>query len=163
MEKQAFPRSQRQSECLNWSAGCQANPFQCVPVQAGPHAQGHHKGSATPLVSPSNWWQSPLQGCLSTGFSPLPSPPRCSSGKYGFFVIVQSLSHVRHFATPWTPARQASLSFTISWSLLKFMPIESAIPFNYLTLCHPLLLPSIFPSIRIFSNKLALHISWPKY
>ena len=66
--------------------------------------------------------------------------------------------------TPWTVARQASLSFTISWSLFKLMSIESVMPSNHLILCHPLfLLPSIFPSIRAFSNKLALHIRWPKY
>ena len=66
--------------------------------------------------------------------------------------------------TPWTAARQASLSFPVSWSLLKLMSIESVIPSNHLTLCHPIpLLPSIFPSIRVFSNDLALHIRWPKY
>ena len=74
------------------------------------------------------------------------------------------LSHVRFFSTPWTAARQASLSFTISLSLLKFMSIESVMPSNHLVLCHPLLLlPSIFPSIRVFSNELALCIKWPKY
>ena len=66
--------------------------------------------------------------------------------------------------TPWTAARQALLSSTISWSLLKFMSTESVMPFNHLILCHPLLLlPSIFPSIRIFSNESALLIRWPKY
>ena len=80
------------------------------------------------------------------------------------FVAVQSLSHVRFFANPWTAAHQASLSFTISWSLLKFMPSESVRPSNYLILCHPLLLLSlIFPSIRAFSSELALLIKWPKY
>ena len=77
---------------------------------------------------------------------------------------VQSLSHVRLFATPWTAARQASLSLTNSWSLLRLMSIKSVMPFNHLILCHPLLLPpSIFPSIRIFSNESALHIRWLKY
>ena len=67
-------------------------------------------------------------------------------------------------ATPWTAAHQASLSFTISWSLLKFMSIESVMPFNCLVLCYPLLLlPSIFPNIRVFSNELALRIRCPKY
>ena len=66
--------------------------------------------------------------------------------------------------TPWTATCQASLSFTVSWSLLKLMSIESVIPSNHLILCHPLhLLPSIFPSIRVFSNELALPIRWPKY
>ena len=79
-------------------------------------------------------------------------------------VIVESLSHVRVFATPWTAARQASLSITNSWSLLKFMSIDSVMPSSQLILYHPLLLPpSTFPSIRVFSNELALHIRWPKY
>ena len=78
--------------------------------------------------------------------------------------LVQLFSHVRLFATPWTAARQASLSITISQSLLKLMSIESLIPSNHLILCHPLLLlPSIFPSITVFSNKSVLRIRWPKY
>ena len=77
---------------------------------------------------------------------------------------VQSLSCVQLFATPWTAARQASLSITNSWSLLKLMSIESVMPSNHLILCRPLLfLPSIFPSIRVFSNESVLHIRWPKY
>ena len=78
-------------------------------------------------------------------------------------IVVQSLSHIQFFATPWTAARQASLSFTISWSLLKLMSIESVMPSSDLILCHPLLLPSIFPSIRVFSSESVLHIRWPKY
>ena len=79
-------------------------------------------------------------------------------------IVVQSLSRVLLFATPWTAAHQASLSFAISWSLLKLMCIESVMPSNHLIFCHPLLLvPSIFPSIRVFSNELALGIQWPKY
>ena len=78
--------------------------------------------------------------------------------------LVQSLSRVGLFETPRTAAHQASLSFTISWSLPKFMSIESVMPSNHLILCHSLLLlPSIFPSIRVFSNELALYIRWPKY
>ena len=77
-------------------------------------------------------------------------------------VVVQYLSHVRLFATPWTTARQASLSITISWSLLKLMSIEPVMPSNHLILCHPLLLPSIFHLIRVFSNESALHLRWPK-
>ena len=77
---------------------------------------------------------------------------------------VQSLNHVQLFPTPWTTAHQASLSITNSQSLLKLMPIESVMPSNYLILCHPLLLPpSIFPSIRVFSNESALRIRWSKY
>ena len=79
-------------------------------------------------------------------------------------IFVQSLSRVWFFVTPWTTAHQASLSFTLSWSLLKLKSIELMMPSNHLILCHPLLLlPSIFPSIRVLSNELALHIRWPKY
>ena len=77
---------------------------------------------------------------------------------------VQSLSHVWLFATPWIAALQASLSITNTQSLLKLMSIESVMPSNHLILCHPLLLlPSFFPSIRIFSNESVRHIRWPKY
>ena len=83
-------------------------------------------------------------------------------------LVVKCLSlfsrYVRLFATPWIVACQAPLSFTISQSLLKFMSVESVMPSNHLILCHPLLLlPFVFPSIRIFSNESALHIRWPKY
>ena len=77
---------------------------------------------------------------------------------------VQSLSPVQLLATAWTAACQASLSITNSWSLLKLMSIKSVMPFNHLILCHPLLLlPSVFPSIRVFSNESVLWIRWPKY
>ena len=77
---------------------------------------------------------------------------------------VQSLSPVRLFATPWTAAHQASLSITNFWSLLKLMSIESVMPSNHFILCRPLLLlPSVFPSIRVFSNESVLRIRWPKY
>ena len=77
---------------------------------------------------------------------------------------VQSLSRVQLFVTPWTLAHQAFLSFTISQSLLKLMAIEPMMPSNQPILCHPLhLLPSIFPSIRVFSNESVLHIKWPKF
>ena len=79
-------------------------------------------------------------------------------------VVVQSLSCVRLFATPWPAAQQSSLSFTTSRSLLKLMCIEPMMPSNHLILCYPLLLlPSILPSIRVFFNELALHLRWPKY
>ena len=79
-------------------------------------------------------------------------------------VIVQSLSHVQLFATPWTAACQASLSFIISWSLLRLMCLELVTPSSHLILCHArLLLPSVFPSIRVFSKELVLRIRWPKY
>ena len=78
--------------------------------------------------------------------------------------VVKSLSYVQLFVTPWTGVRQASLFFTISWSLLKLTSIESVMPSNHLILCHPLLLlPSIFLRIRVFSNELVLCIRWPKY
>ena len=81
-----------------------------------------------------------------------------------YFCCFQSLSHVQLFVTPWTATSQTLLTFTISWSLLKLMSIESMMPSNHLILCHPtLLLPSIFPSIRVFSNESALCIRWPKY
>ena len=81
-----------------------------------------------------------------------------------YLQIVQSLSHVWLFVTPWTATLQASLSITNSQSLLKLLSIELVMPFNHLNLFHPLLLPpSIFPSIRVFFNESALHIRWPKY
>ena len=79
------------------------------------------------------------------------------------FNSVQLLSRVRLFATPWTAVCQASLSITNSQSLPKLIPIESVMPSSHLMLCHPLLLPSIFPNIRVFSNESALHIRWPKH
>ena len=80
------------------------------------------------------------------------------------FVVVQTLSCVRLFSTPWTAARQASLSFTISQSLLKLICTKSMMSSNHVILCRPLLrLPSVFPSIRGFSNESALCIRWPKY
>ena len=90
-------------------------------------------------------------------------------GKYSWALLnmyqsVQSLSLVRLFATPWSAARQASLSITNSWSPHKPMSIESVMPSHHLTLCHPLLIqPSIFSSIRVFSSESALPIRWPKY
>ena len=78
--------------------------------------------------------------------------------------VVQLLSHAWLFASPWSAAHQAPLSFAISWSLFKLMSIKSVMPSNQLILCRSLLfLPSVFPSIRVFSNESALHIRWPKY
>ena len=82
----------------------------------------------------------------------------------GLNVVVQWLSHVQLIVAPWTAVHQASLSFTISWSLLRLMTIELVMSSNHLILCHSLLLlPSIFPSIRVFSNELAFLYGWPKY
>ena len=79
-------------------------------------------------------------------------------------VAIQLLNCVWFFVIPWTAAHQASSGFTMSWSLLKLMSIESVMPSNHLILCHPLLLlPSIFSSIRVFFNELGVHIRWPKY
>ena len=98
------------------------------------------------------------------GIEPASLTPPALAG--GFFTTqsVQSLSHAWLFATPWTAARQTSLSITNSRSLLKLMSIKLVIPSNHPILCHPLLLlPSIFPSIRVFSNESVLLIRWPKY
>ena len=102
-----------------------------------------------------------LEGPVSVRLLPLPSS---ASSAFPSQVVVQSFSRVWLFVTPWTTARQASLSFTISRSSLKLMFIESVMPSNHLIFFRPLLLwPSIFPSVRVFSNKSALHMSWPKY
>ena len=91
--------------------------------------------------------------------SATPSRPRTQSTS-----VIQSLSRVPLFVIPWTAAHQASLSFILSWSLLKLMSIELMMPSNHFILCCPLpLLPSIFPSIRVFSNESSLCIRWPKY
>ena len=95
---------------------------------------------------------------------PLSKEVRTKRNGQTLAIVVQSLSSVRLFETPRTAAHQASLSFTISWSLVKLMSIESVLPSNHLLLCRPLLhLPSIFPSIRVFSNESVLRIRWPKY
>ena len=99
-------------------------------------------------------WNSVLRSLISVSTGSRP----------GQFSSVQSLSHARLLATPWTAAHQASLSITNSRSLAKLTSIELVMPSNHLILCHPhLLLPSIFPSVRIFSRKSVLHIRWPKY
>ena len=79
------------------------------------------------------------------------------------FSSVQSLSHVRLVVSPWTAAPQASMPIISSWGPLKLMSIMLVMPSNHLILCHPLLPPSVFPSIRVFSNELVLRIRWPKY
>ena len=111
-----------------------------------------------PGIEPLSLTSSSLAGgflIIGSSWDALFSPP---------IVAVQLLSCVRLFATPWTAARQVSLSFTISWILLKLMSIEWVMPSNHLILCVPLLfLPSIFPSIRVFSNESVLHIRCPKY
>ena len=97
-------------------------------------------------------------------FSPSLKKNLCFQCFRFFFSSVHLLCHIQLFATPWTAAHQASLSITNSWSLLKLMSITSVMPSNHLILCHPLLLlPSIIPRIRVFSNESALSIWWPKY
>ena len=122
-------------------------------------------------------WEDPLEGGMATLFSILAwRIPWTESGGLHvqesdmtevtimhFVVVVQLLSHVQLLATPWTAARQASLSITISQSLLKLVSIALVMPSNHLILCPLLLLPSIFSSIRVFSNESVLHIRWPKY
>ena len=102
----------------------------------------------------------------------LPQPITTSKGEMLSFQFLKQLipvslfqmfSHVQLFTTQWTAAHQASLSFAISQTLPKFLSIESVMPPNHLILCHPLLLPSIFPSITVFSSESVLHIRWPKY
>ena len=111
----------------------------------------------------------PLHIVLCPGHSCSDSLSKNQSGSNHLLIViiqfssVQSLSRVRLFATPWTAAHQASLSITNSRSPPKLMSIESVMPSNHLIFWHPLLLPSIFPSIRVFSNESALHIKWPKY
>ena len=90
-------------------------------------------------------------------------PFKIFSGNVSYFSSVHYLSHVWLFATPWTAACQASLSITNSQSLFKLMSIESVMPSSHLILYCPLLLPSVFPSIRVFSNESVLRIRWPKY
>ena len=112
-------------------------------------------GGASQMTSPT-WWTWVWAGSGSWWWMGKPGMLQSSS--------VQSLSHVRLIATPWTAVRQASLSITNFRSLLKLLSIESVMPSNHLILCHPLLLlPSIFPCIRVFSNESVLYIRWPKY
>ena len=129
------------------------DPMDCSPLGSSVHgifqtrilewvAISYSKGSSWPKDQTHVSWVSCLAGRFFTTVPP---------------AVVQSLSRVWLFATPWAAARQASLSFIISQSLLKLMFIESVMPSNHLILCHPLLLlPSIFPSIRVFSNDSAL-------
>ena len=108
------------------------------------------------------WIESEIHYYMSINF--WKSPTIIDRTDFLLLFVVQSLSQVWFFATAWTVACQASLSFTNSESLLKLMSIENVIQSNHLILCRPLLLlPSIFPSIRVFSNVSALRIRWPKY
>ena len=108
------------------------------------------------------WYSGPLEQSHSTELSAMMEMSNKVASSVQF-TSVQSLSHVWLFVTPWTAALQASLSITNSQSLPKLMSIESVMPSNHLILCCPLLLPSIFPSNKVFSNESALRIRWPKY
>ena len=124
-------------------------------------------GRAQPLKEWHGHFVVDLVACHDSCF-PMECCPPSSSGheisQARILVVVHLLGCVWLFMTPWTAACPASLSFTISRSLLKLMPIVSMMPSNHLILCHPpFLLPSIFPSIRVFSNELAPRIRWPKY
>ena len=119
-----------------------------------------------PEMRPTRWesQEDPPDKEMATQYSCLENPMDRGAWRLQSISSVQSLSRVRFFATPWTAAHQASLSTTNSQSLLKFMSIEPLVPSNHLILCCPLLLlPSIFPNIRVFSKESALHIRWPKY
>ena len=133
-----------------WPNGLEHTRLLCPPLSPGVCL------NSCPL---SQWWY------WTISFSATSFSFYCQSFPASVqFSSVQSLSHVWLFATLRTAARQAFFSFTISQSLLKLMSIELVMPSNHLILCHPLLLPpSVFPSIRVFSNELVLHIRWPKY
>ena len=126
-----------------------------------------HTKAPCPSLSPTVCSNScPLsQWChLIVSSSTAPSPVLYFIGATQSVSLVQSLSRVRLFATPWIAARQASLSITISQSSLRLMSIESMMPSSHLIFCHPLfLLPPIPPSIRVFSNESTLRMRWPKY
>ena len=109
------------------------------------------------------FWFLPFNSCVILDKPRDFSEPASSAGSSAVLAVVQLPSHVQLFTMPWTVARQASLSLTISRTLSKFMSIESVTPSNHLILCHPLLLLMlIFPTTRVFSNESALHIRWPK-
>ena len=138
--------------------------FHCFPIYLPCSDEAGWGQPLCPFVWPPTLHTRPTEqlSILFAGchFCSLPSGPilcRLSA------VVVQSINHVQLFVTPWTAAQQASLSNTISPSLLKLMSIESVMPSNHLILCCSLLLPSIFPSIRVFPNESALCIRWPKY
>ena len=157
----------------NTGVGCHFL-LQCMKVKS----ESEVAQSCLTLATP---WTAASGAPLSMGFSRqecwsgllLPSPSLVNylspnGSPYSIlgiqFSIVQSISRVWLFATPWITARQDSLSFTNSWSLLKLMSIESAMPSSHLILCCPLLLlPPMHPSIMVFSNESTLHMRWPKY
>ena len=161
-----YPPSHLGITVISLFVSCCCSDTQLCPTLCHPVEQAR-----LPCPSLSPWVCSnscPLsQWCYPPTSTSMPLKSPALAGR--FFItsatfVVQSHSRVRLFVTPWTVALPASLSFTISWGLLKLMSIELGMPSNHLIICHPLLLlPSVFPSIRVFSNELALCISWPKY
>ena len=135
-------------EWLGWGALVWGLWFSCSQALAGPAVIWRLDWSSWCQGGSLSCWQVRFSRGLSTGL---------------LVAVVQSLRHVLLSLTVWTSARQASLSFAISWSLLKLVSIESVMPSNHLILCRPLLLPSVFPSIRVLSKESALLIRWPKY
>ena len=147
----------------------------CNPVDYGPPGSSVHGAFQARILE---WVVILYSGYLpNAGIEPMSlGPPALSGGLlilntlfhilflccFSFFVV-QLLSRVQLFVTPWTAAHQAFLSFTISHNFLKLMSVESVMPSNHLILCSLLLLPSIFSSIRIFSDESVLCIRWPKY
>ena len=139
-----------------WTVACQA------PHSMGFSKQEYWSGLPFPLPGESSWPRDQTQvSCVGRRILHCWVTRKAYND---FFSSVQSFGRVWLFATPWTTACQASLSITNTWSLPKLMSVESVTPSNHLILCRPLLLlPSIFPIIRVFSNELALRNRWPKY
>ena len=142
------------------------DPMDCSPPGSSVHGNFPGKNTGVGyhfLFQGSSWPRDWIQvSCIAGRFFTSEPPKKPLLGIQ--FSSVQSLSRVRLFVTPWTEACQASLSIINSWSLPKLMSTELVIPSSHLILCRPLLLlPSIFPSIRVLSNESALHIRWPKY
>ena len=123
-----------------------------------------HVHSVSDAIQPSHSLSSPSPPAPNSSQPSRGTTPRMAVSIKAQFISVQSLSRVQLFATPWIAACQASLSITNSWSSLKLMSIQSVMPSSHLILCRPLLLlPSILPSIRVFSNESTLCMRWPKY
>ena len=140
---------------IPWRTAWQPLQYYCLE---NPHRQRSLAGYSPPGHRVRHDWLSTAQHMAALGNFFLVMRVGVTSALVTS-LVVQSLSHVQLFVTPWTAAHQTSLSFTVSWSLLKLMSIASVMPSNHLVLCHPLLfLSSIFPSIRVFSNGSALRI-----
>ena len=135
-----------------------AKLLQSCPTLCNPRTVAHQAPLSMGFSRQEYWTGLP---CPPPGDLPNPGTEPSSLMSPAFGGSVQSLRRVRLFATPWTAAHQASLSIINSWSLLKLMSIVSVMPSNHLILCCPLLLPSIFPSIRVFSNESVFRIRWP--